>query len=77
MEFPRPYDVVIYFTAPNCRLCEYLAIILNSLTSELLEEYRMVAKFYRDAGALSAYRDENSNKRAVFFAVMHFTEVNK
>lgn len=76
MEFPRPYDVVIYFTAPNCRLCEYLKII-NIFYRELLEEYKMVAKFYRDAGALSAYRDENSNKRAVFFAVMHFTELNK
>jgi hypothetical protein len=37
----------------------------------------MVTKFYRDAGTLNAYRDENSNKRAVFFAVMHFNEMNK
>lgn len=35
MEFPRPYDMVIYFTAPNCKLCD-----------ELLIEYKLVASFY-------------------------------
>lgn len=23
MSYPRPYDLVIYFTAGSCRLCEY------------------------------------------------------
>lgn len=24
MEFPRPYDIVIYFVAPSCKLCNDL-----------------------------------------------------
>lgn len=47
MEFPRPYDVVIYFVAPNCKLC-----------GELQEEYVKVARFYKESGALYASKDE-------------------
>lgn len=25
MKYPRPYDIVIYFTARSCRLCTYLS----------------------------------------------------
>ena len=66
MEFPRPYDVVIYLVAPNCKLC-----------SELLEEYKKVARFYKESGALHATKDENPNKRAVFFATMTYSDTNK
>lgn len=65
MEFPRPYDLVIYFVAPSCKLC-----------SELLVEYQKVANFYADAGALYSTNDA-PRKRAVFFAIMHFNEQNK
>jgi oligosaccharyltransferase complex subunit gamma len=66
MEFPRPYDMVIYFTAPNCKLCE-----------ELQTEYKQVAQFYRDSGAMQAIRDEGNAKRAVFFAIVAYNDNNK
>jgi thioredoxin-like negative regulator of GroEL len=25
MKYPRPYDVVIYFTARTCKFCEYIS----------------------------------------------------
>ncbi|CAD8107191.1 unnamed protein product [Paramecium sonneborni] len=62
MEFPRPYDIVIYFVAPSCKLC-----------NDLNEQYQKVAKFYSDSGAL--YKSES--KRAVFFATMIFNDKNK
>ena len=63
MEFPRPYDVVIYFVAPNCKLC-----------ADLQEEYIKVANFYKDSGALYPVKNDQSKKKAVFFAVMNFNE---
>ena len=29
MTYPRPYDLVIYFTAGSCRLCEYLFLLIK------------------------------------------------
>lgn len=28
MKYPRPYDVVIYFTARTCKFCEYFVVYL-------------------------------------------------
>jgi hypothetical protein len=50
-------------------------LILQS--RELYDHYKIAAKFYQEAGALHAFRDEQTNKRAVFFAVMQLTEFNK
>jgi len=50
MEFPRPYDVVVYLTSTNCRLCE-----------EVLNDYKKSANFYKEEGSLYSQKDNNGN----------------
>eukprot|EP01017_Pseudomicrothorax_dubius_P014128 TRINITY_DN1652_c0_g1_i2.p1 TRINITY_DN1652_c0_g1~~TRINITY_DN1652_c0_g1_i2.p1 ORF type:complete len:353 (-),score=96.74 TRINITY_DN1652_c0_g1_i2:80-1138(-) len=63
---PRPYDLVIFFTADNCKLCEQIYI-----------EYSTVAKLYRDGGAFYSSRKDGRRHRAVFFAKLQFTEATR
>lgn len=42
MKYPRPYDIVIYFTARSCRLCTYLFF----LSSELYPEFEYMVDLY-------------------------------
>jgi len=46
MSYPRPYDLVIYFTAGSCRLCE-----------DLWPEYEYLAELYRGTGAIDAEKN--------------------
>lgn len=46
MKYPRPYDVVVYFTSQNCKLC-----------NDLYPEYEYLAFLYYNNGII----DQNKN----------------
>lgn len=43
MQYPRPYDLVIYFTANSCKLCV-----------ELIPEWDYMVAMYHQQGAIDA-----------------------
>lgn len=63
MSYPRPYDLVIYFTAGSCRLCEYLIYLFR----DLWPEYEYLAELYRGTGAIDA------EKNPTFFVAMKYS----
>lgn len=65
-ESPRPYDVVVYFTAPQCTLCE-----------DIEEELKKVAVLYKQNGAVYPYRDGAKRLRAVYFVKVVFEASTK
>ncbi|EGR34169.1 ubiquitin-conjugating enzyme family protein, putative [Ichthyophthirius multifiliis] len=62
-EQPRPYEVVIFFTAPNCNFCD-----------QLISEYVNAAQIYYENNAHYPYQEDNKKLRAVFFGIMSFQE---
>lgn len=63
MSYPRPYDLVIYFTAGSCRLCEYIFFWFR----DLWPEYEYTAELYKGTGAIDA------DKNPTFFVVMKYS----
>jgi len=62
MTHPRPYDIVILYTLKRkCTLCERVS-----------NEFIQVADSFRDANGFKP--DMISRKRAVFFAILYYTE---
>ncbi len=62
MSHPRPYDIVILFTLNRkCNLCE-----------RVFNEFIQVSDSFRDSNGFKP--DMISRKRAVFFAVLYYTE---
>ena len=62
MSHPRPYDIVILYTLKrNCNLCE-----------RVLNEFIQVSDSFRDSNGFKP--DMVSRKRAVFFAVIYYSE---
>ena len=62
MSHPRPYDIVILFTLNRkCNLCE-----------RVFNEFIQVSDSFRDSNGFKP--DMISHKRAVFFAVLYYTE---
>jgi hypothetical protein len=62
MSHPRPYDIVILYTlSRKCNLCE-----------RVLNEFIQVSDSFRDANGFKP--DMISRKRAVFFAVLYYSE---
>lgn len=58
---PREYDMVIFFTANNCNLC-------NSME----DEFKKVASFYQQSGHLHEIKSEKETLKPVFFAKVIF-----
>lgn len=58
---PRPYDVIVFFTAPNCNMCD-----------EVESELSKVAALYKKAGAIYPYKDDSNRLRAVYFVKVSF-----
>jgi len=65
-ESPRPYDVVVFFTAPHCEMCD-----------EVEAELGKVANLYNNSGALYPVNDENKKQRAVYFVKVSFEPATK
>jgi oligosaccharyltransferase complex subunit gamma len=65
-EAPRPYDVVVFFTAPNCNMCD-----------EVEAELTQVANLYKNSGAIYPINDENKKQRAVYFVKVSFEAATK
>jgi len=65
-EAPRPYDVVVFFTAPNCNMCD-----------EVESELATVANLYKKSGAIYPQNSENKKQRAVYFVKMAFEASTK
>jgi oligosaccharyltransferase complex subunit gamma len=65
-ESPRPYDVVVFFTAPNCNMCD-----------EVEAELSTVANLYKKSGAIYPQNSENKKQRAVYFVKMTFEAATK
>ena len=62
MSHPRPYDIIILYTLKRkCNLCE-----------RVLNEFIQVSDSFRDANGFKP--DMISRKRAVFFAVLYYSE---
>ena len=62
MSHPRPYDIVILYTlSRKCNLCE-----------RVLNEFIQVSDSFRDSNGFKP--DMISRKRAVFFAVLYYSE---
>ena len=62
MSHPRPYDIVILYTlSRKCTLCE-----------RVLNEFIQVSDSFRDSNGFKP--DMISRKRAVFFAVLYYSE---
>ena len=62
MSHPRPYDIVILYTLKrNCNLCE-----------RVINEYIQVSDSFRDSNGFKP--DMISRKRAVFFAILYYSE---
>ena len=62
MSHPRPYDIVILYTLKRkCNLCE-----------RVLNEFIQVSDSFRDSNGFKP--DMISRKRAVFFAVLYYSE---
>ena len=62
MTHPRPYDIVILYTlSRKCNLCE-----------RVLNEFIQVSDSFRDSNGFKP--DMISRKRAVFFAVLYYSE---
>ena len=62
MSHPRPYDIVILYTLKRkCNLCE-----------KVLNEFIQVSDSFRDSNGFKP--DMITRKRAVFFAVLYYTE---
>jgi len=59
-ELPRPYDVVIFFTADNCNYCD-----------EIYTEYVDLAQMYKQNNA--HYPNKDKKQRAVYFAKIVYT----
>lgn len=55
-ELPRPYDLVLFFTAESCRLCEAISSELN-----------LCSQFYYEANAIYPAKDGDKILRSVFF----------
>jgi len=65
-EAPRPYDVVVFFTAPQCKMCD-----------EVEAELTQVANLYKKNGAIYPINDENKKQRAVYFVKVSFEAATK
>ena len=62
MSHPRPYDIVILYTlSRKCNLCE-----------RVFNEFIQVSDSFRDSNGFKP--DMISRKRAVFFAVLYYSE---
>ena len=62
MSHPRPYDIVILYTLKRkCNLCE-----------RVINEFIQVSDSFRDANGFKP--DMISRKRAVFFAILYYSE---
>ena len=62
MSHPRPYDIVILYTRKGkCNLCE-----------KVMNEYIQVSDSFRDSNGFKP--DMISRKRAVFFAVLYYSD---
>jgi len=65
-ESPRPYDVVVFFTAPKCAMCD-----------DIEEELNNVFNLYKKGGAIYPYSDGNNKQRAVYFVKVVFEEATR
>ncbi len=65
-ETPRPYDVVVFFTAPKCKMCD-----------EVEAELTQVANLYKNNGAVYPINEENGKQRAVYFVKVSYETATK
>jgi len=60
---PRPYDLVVYFSAYSCKFCD-----------EVYESYKEAAAAYVEAKAIYPTKEGENIKRSVFFAIIYYAD---
>eukprot|EP00331_Platyophrya_macrostoma_P011842 CAMPEP_0176432402 /NCGR_PEP_ID=MMETSP0127-20121128/15377_1 /TAXON_ID=938130 /ORGANISM="Platyophrya macrostoma, Strain WH" /LENGTH=357 /DNA_ID=CAMNT_0017814575 /DNA_START=12 /DNA_END=1085 /DNA_ORIENTATION=- len=63
---PRPYDLVVFFTAYSCKFCD-----------EVYESYKEAAAAYVEAKAIYPAKEGDNIKRSVFFAAIYYVDETK
>ncbi|KAL4488805.1 hypothetical protein ABPG72_016458 [Tetrahymena utriculariae] len=63
LEQPRPYEVVLFFTAPKCDFCE-----------QMLTQYELTSNYYYVNNGHIPFKDNSKKLRAVYFGMMSFDQ---